>query len=83
MRHLEEVSGRISSLGSVTTSVVYSSPLPAGRWAGRGPATAQPVPRCRSTDPDRPLHDLQLGVYPPPQVGDMADDADAAGPLAQ
>jgi Lrp/AsnC family leucine-responsive transcriptional regulator len=28
MRHLEEVSGRISGLGSVTTSVVYSSPLP-------------------------------------------------------
>ncbi|MFB7109860.1 Lrp/AsnC family transcriptional regulator [Streptomyces sp. NPDC056190] len=28
MRHLEEVSGRIGSLGSVTTSVVYSSPLP-------------------------------------------------------
>src|SRR3954452_12215989 len=30
MRHLEEVAGRISGLGSVTTSVVYSSPL-AGR----------------------------------------------------
>jgi Lrp/AsnC family transcriptional regulator, leucine-responsive regulatory protein len=30
MRHLEEVTGRISGLGSVTTSVVYSSPL-AGR----------------------------------------------------
>ncbi|AXK33772.1 Lrp/AsnC family transcriptional regulator [Streptomyces armeniacus] len=28
MRHLEEVSGRIGSLGPVTTSVVYSSPLP-------------------------------------------------------
>ena len=27
MRHLEEVTGRISGLGSVTTSVVYSSPL--------------------------------------------------------
>ncbi|MFJ6698844.1 Lrp/AsnC family transcriptional regulator [Streptomyces sp. NPDC091272] len=27
MRHLEEVSGRIGALGSVTTSVVYSSPL--------------------------------------------------------
>ncbi|MET7765143.1 Lrp/AsnC family transcriptional regulator [Streptomyces sp. NPDC005336] len=27
MRHLEEVSGRIGTLGSVTTSVVYSSPL--------------------------------------------------------
>jgi Lrp/AsnC family leucine-responsive transcriptional regulator len=28
MRHLEEVTGRISALGAVTTSVVYSSPLP-------------------------------------------------------
>ncbi|MFF8959897.1 Lrp/AsnC family transcriptional regulator [Streptomyces sp. NPDC014894] len=28
MPHLEEVSGRIGALGSVTTSVVYSSPLP-------------------------------------------------------
>jgi Lrp/AsnC family transcriptional regulator, leucine-responsive regulatory protein len=29
MRHLEEVTGRIAGLGPVTTSVVYSSPLPA------------------------------------------------------
>ncbi|WP_236238952.1 Lrp/AsnC family transcriptional regulator [Streptomyces sp. CC228A] len=28
MSHLEEVAGKVSSLGSVTTSVVYSSPLP-------------------------------------------------------
>lgn len=28
MRHLEEVSGKIGALGSVTTSIVYSSPLP-------------------------------------------------------
>ncbi|MBT2442439.1 Lrp/AsnC family transcriptional regulator [Streptomyces sp. ISL-36] len=28
MKHLEEISGKIASLGSVTTSVVYSSPLP-------------------------------------------------------
>ncbi|MGW2303731.1 Lrp/AsnC family transcriptional regulator [Streptomyces sp. NPDC001809] len=28
MRHLEEITGKISTLGSVTTSVVYSSPLP-------------------------------------------------------
>ncbi|WP_149361505.1 Lrp/AsnC family transcriptional regulator [Lolliginicoccus suaedae] len=28
MAHLEQVSGRIGALGSVTTSVVYSSPLP-------------------------------------------------------
>ncbi|MGA4862905.1 Lrp/AsnC family transcriptional regulator [Streptomyces lavendulocolor] len=27
MRHLEEVSGKVGTLGSVTTSVVYSSPL--------------------------------------------------------
>ena len=27
MKHLEQVSGRIGALGSVTTSVVYSSPL--------------------------------------------------------
>jgi Lrp/AsnC family leucine-responsive transcriptional regulator len=27
MRHLELTTGRISGLGSVTTSVVYSSPL--------------------------------------------------------
>ncbi|MET9347485.1 Lrp/AsnC family transcriptional regulator [Streptomyces termitum] len=28
MRHLEEISGKVGTLGSVTTSVVYSSPLP-------------------------------------------------------
>jgi Lrp/AsnC family leucine-responsive transcriptional regulator len=28
MAHLEETSGRIATLGAVTTSVVYSSPLP-------------------------------------------------------
>jgi Lrp/AsnC family transcriptional regulator, leucine-responsive regulatory protein len=28
MRHLEEVTGRIGGLDGVTTSVVYSSPLP-------------------------------------------------------
>ena len=28
MGHLEEVTGRIGALGSVTTSIVYSSPLP-------------------------------------------------------
>ncbi|MEV6011141.1 Lrp/AsnC family transcriptional regulator [Streptomyces sp. NPDC051976] len=27
MRHLEEITGRISGLGAVTTSIVYSSPL--------------------------------------------------------
>ena len=35
MRHLEEVNGRISGLGAVTTSVVYSSPL-AGREVAAG-----------------------------------------------
>lgn len=34
MRHLEEVTGRISGLGPVTTSVVYSSPLPRRPVAG-------------------------------------------------
>jgi Lrp/AsnC family transcriptional regulator, leucine-responsive regulatory protein len=28
MRHLGEITGRISALGAVTTSVVHSSPLP-------------------------------------------------------
>ncbi|KQX57423.1 MULTISPECIES: Lrp/AsnC family transcriptional regulator [unclassified Streptomyces] len=28
MKHLEEITGKISTLGAVTTSVVYSSPLP-------------------------------------------------------
>ncbi|WP_406056161.1 Lrp/AsnC family transcriptional regulator [Streptomyces sp. NBC_01077] len=28
MKHLEAISGKIATLGSVTTSVVYSSPLP-------------------------------------------------------
>jgi Lrp/AsnC family leucine-responsive transcriptional regulator len=36
MRHLEEVTGRISGLGAVTTSVVYSSPL-TGRAIERMP----------------------------------------------
>lgn len=28
MKHLEQISGKVATLGSVTTSVVYSSPLP-------------------------------------------------------
>jgi Lrp/AsnC family leucine-responsive transcriptional regulator len=28
MKHLEEISGKLATLGAVTTSVVYSSPLP-------------------------------------------------------
>jgi Lrp/AsnC family leucine-responsive transcriptional regulator len=38
MRHLEEVTGRIAGLGAVTTSVVYSSPLP-GRELAAGEPT--------------------------------------------
>ena len=42
MRHLEEVTGRISGLGAVTTSVVYSSPLPSrGIAAGAAARTAK------------------------------------------
>jgi Lrp/AsnC family leucine-responsive transcriptional regulator len=49
MRHLEEVTGRISGLGAVTTSVVYSSPLPGRALAavaapsGAGPVGVGPV----------------------------------------
>jgi Lrp/AsnC family leucine-responsive transcriptional regulator len=39
MRHLEEATGRISGLGPVTTSVVYSSPLPRRDLAPPRPAT--------------------------------------------
>ena len=39
MRHLESVSGRIAGLGAVTTSVVYSSPLP-----GRDVSAAAALP---------------------------------------
>ncbi|GAA2527822.1 Lrp/AsnC family transcriptional regulator [Winogradskya humida] len=38
MRHLEEVTGRIAGLGAVTTSVVYSSPMP-GRALSSGDLT--------------------------------------------
>ncbi|MGH3489927.1 MAG: Lrp/AsnC family transcriptional regulator [Actinopolymorphaceae bacterium] len=41
MRHLEEITGRIAGLGAVTTSVVYSSPLP------RRPLTGGPTERLR------------------------------------
>ncbi|MBO0656093.1 MULTISPECIES: Lrp/AsnC family transcriptional regulator [Streptomyces] len=40
MRHLEEVAGRIGGLGSVTTSVVYSSPLPRRALSSRPPSDA-------------------------------------------
>ncbi|MDT0329736.1 Lrp/AsnC family transcriptional regulator [Nocardiopsis lambiniae] len=36
MRHLEEVVGRVATLGAVTTNVVYSSPL-----TGRAPTEAR------------------------------------------
>lgn len=45
MRHLEEVTGRIAGLGAVTTSVVYSSPLP-GRDLDRR-ALGDPEPASR------------------------------------
>ena len=35
MRHLEEVAGRVGGLGAVTTSVVYSTPLPRRSVVGR------------------------------------------------
>ncbi|MHA7157705.1 Lrp/AsnC ligand binding domain-containing protein [Glutamicibacter endophyticus] len=35
MRHLEQLSGRLGSLGSVRTSVVYSSPLASRALAPR------------------------------------------------
>jgi Lrp/AsnC family transcriptional regulator, leucine-responsive regulatory protein len=38
MHHLEEVAGRVSGLGGVTTSVVYSSPLPRRPLAPGTPA---------------------------------------------
>ena len=40
MRHLEEVTGRISGLGAVTTSIVYSSPLSGRAIAEPGAPTA-------------------------------------------
>ncbi|GAB2863194.1 Lrp/AsnC family transcriptional regulator [Actinocorallia aurea] len=41
MRHLEQTTGRIAGLGSITTSVVYSSPLPRRTLTGR---SAEPGP---------------------------------------
>lgn len=57
MRHLETVTGRIAGLGAVTTTVVYSSPLPerdvtreAALGAAPGPAPGTPpAPRRRRT----------------------------------
>ncbi len=43
MRHLEEISGRIGGLGSVTTSVAYSSPLER-RAIGRPALTTKQSP---------------------------------------
>ena len=44
MRHLEQINGRIGALGSVTTSVAYSSPIPARPVAATpaGQAPAEP-----------------------------------------
>jgi Lrp/AsnC family leucine-responsive transcriptional regulator len=54
MRHLEEVTGRIGGLGSVTTSVVYSSPLPGrdlDRQALGDPEPPSRVARATRTQP--------------------------------
>lgn len=62
MKHLEETTGRIGALGSVTTSIVYSSPLPAARSAadtGRSPARAGHAGR----------HAMPPAVGPRPQPG--------------
>lgn len=67
MNHLEKISGRIGTLGSVTTSVVYSSPLPGAPWvtdprrsfgsvldarlSPGRPAAVRPIPFCPSRPP--------------------------------
>lgn len=48
MRHLEEVAGRVGGLGAVTTSVVYSSPLP------RRALSRQAPPGAGRTSPTAP-----------------------------
>jgi Lrp/AsnC family transcriptional regulator, leucine-responsive regulatory protein len=53
MSHLEEVTGRIAGLGSTTTSVVYSSPLPA-RAISRL-AVVPSTPATRSEKRKRPV----------------------------
>jgi Lrp/AsnC family leucine-responsive transcriptional regulator len=55
MRHLEEVTGRISGLGAVTTSVVYSSPLPARDLSPRA-LGAPTSPSGQPSQPDAALH---------------------------
>ncbi|MCE7082062.1 Lrp/AsnC family transcriptional regulator [Streptomyces sp. ST2-7A] len=42
MRHLETTTGRIAGLGSVTTSVVYSSPLPSRAITAAVPPPERP-----------------------------------------
>ena len=51
MRHLEQINGRIGALGSVTTSVAYSSPIPAR------PVAAAPTGRA----PAEPSSDVRRG----------------------
>jgi Lrp/AsnC family leucine-responsive transcriptional regulator len=46
MRHLEQINGRIGALGSVTTSVAYSSPIPT-RPVAVAPAPSEPRGRAR------------------------------------
>jgi Lrp/AsnC family transcriptional regulator, leucine-responsive regulatory protein len=65
MRHLEEVTGRIGGLGSVTTSVVYSSPLarrPITPPHGSGPADA------RDSAPGQARRDRKRGTGAPRRV---------------
>jgi Lrp/AsnC family leucine-responsive transcriptional regulator len=58
MRHLEEITGRISALGGVTTTVVYSSPL-TGRDLDQSalgaPAPPRPAPPHRRQPAANPI----------------------------
>jgi Lrp/AsnC family leucine-responsive transcriptional regulator len=54
MRHLEEVTGRIAGLGSVTTSVVYSSPLTGRAINPTQPPQPSPSTRRPSINPVKP-----------------------------
>ena len=77
--HAENLSGRLPYRTGGSASRAGPSPRTARR-AGEPPLPAPvlPQPRTRAA-----LHDLQLGVDPAPQIGDMADDAHAAVAFAQ
>lgn len=53
MRHLEQVTGRIGGLGAVTTSVVYSSPLPRRSVVGSAVGADVAAGRRRAGRTDR------------------------------